>query len=59
MRLGISDYPLGHCSRFGPHLVSLVLRTGDMLVSCSLGQNQHLKGLMLGGRLGKTMCLFR
>jgi len=57
VRLGVSGYLLCHCSRVDPHLVSLVLRTGEMLVGGSLGQNQHLKGLTLGVRLGKCMCL--
>jgi hypothetical protein len=52
MRLGISGYLLCRCSRICPNLVSLVLSSCDMLVRCSLGQNQHLKGSMLGVRIG-------
>jgi hypothetical protein len=52
MRPGVSGYLLCRRSRFGQHPVSLVLRAGDMLVSCSLGQHQYLKGLTLGVRPG-------
>jgi hypothetical protein len=57
MRLGVSGYLLCRCSRIRPNLVSLVASTGDMFVSCSLGQNQHLKGLTLGLRIGRGMRL--
>lgn len=59
MRLGVAGHLLCRCSRVRPNLFSLALSSGDMLVCCSLGQNQHLKGLTLGVRIGKCMRLFR
>ena len=46
LRLGIPNYPLRRCARIRVNLVRLAMSVGDMLIGCSLGQGQHLQGLL-------------
>jgi hypothetical protein len=46
LRLGISNYLLCRRARIRVNLVRLAMSVGDMLIGRSLGQGQHLKGLL-------------
>jgi hypothetical protein len=58
-RLCVPDYMLGLCARVRANLVRLMMSTGDVLLSCSLGQSQHLESLTLGGGIGRGTRLLR
>jgi hypothetical protein len=52
VRLGVSDYLLRRCPRIRTNRVRLTPSIGDVLLSCSLSQSEHLEGPVLGGGLG-------
>jgi hypothetical protein len=57
VRLGISDYLLRCCTRVRTNRVRFTSSTGDVFLSRSLSQSEHLEGSVLGGGLGTTVPL--
>jgi len=59
VRLGVSDYLLRRCARIRANRIRLTPSTGEVFLSCSLSQREHLECSVLGGWLGKSIPLFQ
>jgi len=56
---GVSDYLLRGCARIRTNLGRFTPSTGDVFLSCSLGQSEHLEGMVLGSGPGRGAHLFQ